>query len=576
MRAADALVKIMEKKGVEYVFGIPGGANMPFYDALRDSDIKSILMRHEQQAAHAAEGYARVKRRPGVCSGTSGPGATNLITGLVDAYMDSSPVVAITGQVVRAFMGTDAFQEADIVGLVLPHIKYAVTVKDPQRVLQEFVNAYNIAAHHRPGPTLLDLPRDVFMEEVEENYDIQPEPLFNRPLPEPDIESIKQAAKLIAEAEKPVLLVGGGAVYSMAGKEILELAEHIAAPIVTTTMGKGAVPEDHPLVLGVVGMHGRVEADLAIVESDLVICIGSRLSDRAIGPAKEFEKNRKTIHIDIDVSEFGKNVRPTVSLPGDARKVLAELVEYTKAIVARRPECQLAKKLREIGEAYEEYMMAMDDGRVLHSWKVVSLLTDAVPPDTIVSTGVGQHQMWAQLFWKNRTPGTWLTSGGLGTMGFGLPAAFGAKAAAPDRIVMNLDGDGSFLMTCQTLACVADYELPVITVIFDNRSLGMVKQWQDMFYNKRYKDVEYNDRTDLVKLSEAFGVEAVRVESYDELLKAVMRAVRTNSALTVDVPVDTGELVFPMVPPGRWLEDVKLPPGFDLSQRIVAAGRMST
>ncbi len=576
MRAADALVKIMEKKGVEYVFGIPGGANMPFYDALRDSDIKSILMRHEQQAAHAAEGYARVKRRPGVCSGTSGPGATNLITGLVDAYMDSSPVVAITGQVVRAFMGTDAFQEADIVGLVLPHIKYAVTVKDPQRVLQEFVNAYNIAAHHRPGPTLLDLPRDVFMEEVEENYDIQPEPLFNRPLPEPDIESIKQAAKLIAEAEKPVLLVGGGAVYSMAGKEILELAEHIAAPIVTTTMGKGAVPEDHPLVLGVVGMHGRVEADLAIVESDLVICIGSRLSDRAIGPAKEFEKNRKTIHIDIDVSEFGKNVRPTVSLPGDARKVLGELVEYTKAIVARRPECQLAKKLREIGEAYEEYMMAMDDGRVLHSWKVVSLLTDAVPPDTIVSTGVGQHQMWAQLFWKNRTPGTWLTSGGLGTMGFGLPAAFGAKAAAPDRIVMNLDGDGSFLMTCQTLACVADYELPVITVIFDNRSLGMVKQWQDMFYNKRYKDVEYNDRTDLVKLSEAFGVEAVRVESYDELLKAVMRAVRTNSALTVDVPVDTGELVFPMVPPGRWLEDVKLPPGFDLSQRIVAAGRMST
>lgn len=576
MRAADALVKIMEKKGVEYVFGIPGGANMPFYDALRDSDIKSILMRHEQQAAHAAEGYARVKRRPGVCSGTSGPGATNLITGLVDAYMDSSPVVAITGQVVRAFMGTDAFQEADIVGLVLPHIKYAVTVKDPQRVLQEFVNAYNIAAHHRPGPTLLDLPRDVFMEEVEENYDIQPEPLFNRPLPEPDIESIKQAAKLIAEAEKPVLLVGGGAVYSMAGKEILELAEHIAAPIVTTTMGKGAVPEDHPLVLGVVGMHGRVEADLAIVESDLVICIGSRLSDRAIGPAREFEKNRKTIHIDIDVSEFGKNVRPTVSLPGDARKVLAELVEYTKAIVARRPECQLAKKLREIGEAYEEYMMAMDDGRVLHSWKVVSLLTDAVPPDTIVSTGVGQHQMWAQLFWKNRTPGTWLTSGGLGTMGFGLPAAFGAKAAAPDRIVMNLDGDGSFLMTCQTLACVADYELPVITVIFDNRSLGMVKQWQDMFYNKRYKDVEYNDRTDLVKLSEAFGVEAVRVESYDELLKAVMRAVRTNSALTVDVPVDTGELVFPMVPPGRWLEDVKLPPGFDLSQRMVAAGRMST
>ncbi|MEM1952174.1 MAG: biosynthetic-type acetolactate synthase large subunit [Candidatus Caldarchaeum sp.] len=573
MRAADALVKAMEKRGVEYVFGIPGGANMPFYDALKDSDIRSVLVRHEQQAVHAAEGYARVKGRPGVCSGTSGPGATNLITGLVDAYMDSTPVVAITGQVVRAFMGTDAFQEADIVGLVLPHIKYAVTVKDPHRVVQEFVNAYSIAANLRPGPTLIDLPRDVQLEEVENQIDVKPEPLFAKPLPEPDIESIKRAATLIAESEKPVVLVGGGGVYSMAGREILELAEHIAAPIVLTTMGKGAVPEDHPLVLGVVGMHGRVEADLAVIESDLVICVGTRLSDRAIGPAKDFEKNRKIIHIDIDTSEFGKNVKPTVSLPGDCRRVLAELVEYTKHVVAKRPESMLAKKLREIGQAYDEYMMSLDDGTILHSWKVVSLLTDALPPDTIVTTGVGQHQMWAQLFWKNRVPRTWITSGGLGTMGFGLPAAFGAKAAAPDRVVVDLDGDGSFLMTCQTLACVADYDLPVITVIFDNRSLGMVKQWQDMFYNKRYKDVEYNDRTDLVKLSEAFGVEAVRVESYDELLKVVTRAARTNTALTVDVPVDVGELVFPMVPPGKWLEDVKLPPGFDLSQRVVAAGK---
>ncbi|MDW7978052.1 MAG: thiamine pyrophosphate-binding protein, partial [Candidatus Caldarchaeum sp.] len=436
MRAADALVNEMMRRGVEVIFGIPGGANMPFYDALKDSEIKSILVRHEQHAVHAAEGYARVKGRPGVCSGTSGPGATNLITGLVDAYMDSIPVLAITGQVVRSFMGTDAFQEADIVGLVLPHIKYAITVKDPNRLVQEFVNAYSIANNHRPGPTLIDLPRDVLIEEVDDNLEgITPEPDFAKPLPEPDIDSIKQAAKLIAESQKPVILVGGGAAYSMAGSEILELAQHIAAPIVETTMGKGVVPEDHPLVLGVVGMHGRVEADLAVIESDLIICVGTRLSDRAIGPAKDFEKGRKIIHIDIDISEFGKNVKPTVSLPGDARRVLAELVEYTKHLVAKRPESMLAKKLREIGQAYEEYMMSMDDGKVLHSWKVISLLTDALPADTIVSTGVGQHQMWAQLFWKNRTPGTWLTSGGLGTMGFGLPAAFGAKAAAPDRVV---------------------------------------------------------------------------------------------------------------------------------------------
>ncbi|MEM2973360.1 MAG: biosynthetic-type acetolactate synthase large subunit [Candidatus Caldarchaeum sp.] len=574
MRAADALVNEMARRGVEVVFGIPGGASMPFYDALKDSDIKSILVRHEQQAVHAAEGYARIKRRPGVCSGTSGPGATNLITGLVDAYMDSIPVLAVTGQVVRSFMGTDAFQEADIVGLVLPHIKYAITVKDPNRLAQEFVNAYTVSMNGRYGPTLLDIPRDVMTEDVKTAEDIQPEPLFNRPPPEPDIDSIKQAAKLVVDSEKPVILVGGGAVYSTAGREILQLAEHIAAPIVTTTMGKGAVPEDHPLVLGVVGMHGRVEADLAIIESDLVICVGTRLSDRAIGPAKEFEKGRKVIHIDLDLSEFGKNVRPSISLPGDARKVLAELVEYIKHLIPRRPESKLAQKLHDIGSAYEEYMMAMDDGKVLHSWKVVSILNEILPHDTIITTGVGQHQMWAQLFWKTRTPGSWITSGGLGTMGFGLPAAFGAKVAAPDRVVVDLDGDGSFLMTCQTLACVTDYECPVITVIFDNRSLGMVKQWQDMFYSKRYKDVEYNDRTDLLKLSEAFGVEAFRAETYEELSNIVRRAVRTNSAATIDVPVDKGELVFPMVPPGKWLQDVKLPPGFDLTQQMINVSRI--
>ncbi len=574
MRAADALVKEMERRGVEIIFGIPGGANMPFYDALRDSEIKSILVRHEQHAVHAAEGYARIKRRPGICSGTSGPGATNLVTGLVDAYMDSTPVIAITGQVVRSFMGTDAFQEADIVGLVLPHIKYAITVKDPRRLVQEFVNVYSISVNRRPGPALLDIPRDVMTEDVRVDEDIHPEPMFNQPLPEPDIEAVKEAAKLIVESEKPVILVGGGAVFSMAGREVLDLAEHIAAPIVTTTMGKGAVPEDHPLVLGVVGMHGRVEADLAVIESDLVMCVGTRLSDRAIGPPRDFEKGRKIIHIDMDVSEFGKNVTPTICLPGDARKVLAELVEYVKYLVVKRPSCPLAAKLREIGNAYDEYMMAMDDGAVIHSWKAIAMLNEILPADTIVSTGVGQHQMWAQLFWKTRAPGSWLTSGGLGTMGFGLPAALGAKAAAPERVVVDLDGDGSFLMTCQTLACVADYELPVITVIFDNRSLGMVKQWQEMFYSKRYKDVEYNDRTDLVKLSESFGVEAYRVEEYGELLNVVKRAVRTNTALTVDVPVDRGELVFPMVPPGKWLQEVKLPPGFDLTQHIVNVSKM--
>lgn len=540
---------------------------MPFYDALYDSDIKSYLMRHEQHAAHAAEGYAHVARKTGVCSGTSGPGATNLITGLVDAWMDSVPVLAITGQVVRAFMGTDAFQEADIVGMVLPHTKYAITVMDSHRLVQEFVNAYTVAMTGRPGPTLLDIPRDVMHEEIDDKEDVKPEPIFVQTPPEPDVHSIMEAARLITEAEKPVILSGGGVIFSGATNEVLELAEFINAPVVTTTPGKSSVPEDHPLVLGVVGMHGRVEADMAIVDSDLVICVGTRLSDRAIGPPTEFEKNRKIIHIDIDASEFGKNVKPTISLPGDAKQILRDLIDYLKHIASKRPKSPLMSRFKEIGEAYDEFMLEQGATKIT-SWRAIWLLNKILPPDTIITTGVGQHQMWAQLFWKCKTPGSFISSSGLGTMGFGLPAAFGAKAAAPDRPVVNLDGDGSFLMTCQTLACISDYNLPVITVIFDNRSLGMVRQWQNMFYKQRYKDVEYTDRTDLVKLSESFGVEGFRVESYEELEKVIKRAVKENTAVTIDLPVGREEMVFPMVPPGKWLSEVKLPPGLELYGKV--------
>jgi len=569
MRNVDLLVRQMKRVGVDAIFGIPGGANMPFYDALYDADIQSFLMRHEQQAVHAAEGYARAKGRTGVCSSTSGPGATNLITGLVDAYMDSVPVLAITGQVVRSFMGTDAFQEADIVGMVLPHIKYAITVKDSRRLVQEFVNAYTITMNGRPGPALLDIPRDVMHEEIElDGEEILPEPRFYQKPPEPDMRSVAEAAKLIVEAERPVILSGGGVISSGASKEVLELAEHIAAPIVTTTPGKSSVPETHPLVLGVVGMHGRVEADLAVMDADLVVCVGSRLSDRAVGPAKEFEKHRKIVHIDIDASEFGKNVRPTIALKGDAKQILCELIAYLKHIAAKRPESNMIRRLKEIGAAYDEYMMSEGERPRLTSWRVIALLNKELPPNTIVTTGVGQHQMWVQLFWKSRSPGSFITSGGLGTMGFGLPAAFGAKAAAPDRPVVNLDGDGSFLMTCQTLACIKDYNLPVISVIFDNRALGMVRQWQNMFYQRRFKDVDYTDTTDLVKLSEAFGVEAIRVDTYEGISAAVRRAVRNNEAITIDVPTDRDEMVFPMVPPGKWLAEVKLPPGFEVYDKI--------
>lgn len=551
----------MEALGVEAVFGIPGGANLPFYDALVDSDIRSYLMRHEQQATHAAEGYARVKKRPGIASGTSGPGATNLITGIVNAAMDSAPLVAITGQVTRPFMGTDAFQESDIVGMVLPHVKYATTVLRSERLSQEFVNAYFCASSPRAGPVLIDVPRDVLQEEVGEELKLEPEPGFVRTLSEPSGEAVMRALELIERSRKPLILVGGGVWYSNATNEVLELSERISAPIVTTTPGKTSVPEDHPNVLGVVGMHGRVEANLAVVEADLVIAIGTRLSDRAIGPAKEFRKAKSLIHIDIDLSENAKVVKPDVFIHSDCRIAVEALLRGVKTLRSDF-DPDWVRRLKEVGAVYDEYMLSQDDSGSLSSWKIVKLLRDEAPRSAIVTTGVGQHQMWAQLFYKVFEPGTFITSAGLGTMGFGLPAAFGAKVAAPNRVVLNLDGDGSFLMTCQTLANVAENDVPVITVIFDNRSLGMVRQWQDLFYRRRYKDVDFTDLTNLVKLSEAFGVEAHFVQDYSDLRAHVRRAIRSDQAIVLDVPVNRDERVFPMVPPGRPLEETIYPPGF--------------
>ncbi|MEN3048007.1 MAG: biosynthetic-type acetolactate synthase large subunit [Candidatus Caldarchaeales archaeon] len=561
MNAAKKLVRAMEELGVEAVFGIPGGANLPFYDALLDSEIRSYLMRHEQQAAHAAEGYARVKRRPGIASATSGPGATNLITGLVNASMDSAPLVAVTGQVTRPFMGTDAFQESDIVSMVLPHVKYATTVLRPERLSVEFANAYFCATSPRAGPTLVDVPRDVFQEEVSEELTVEPEPGFARTPPEPSEEAVSRAAELIARSRRPLILVGGGVWSSGATDEVLELSGRIVAPVVTTTPGKTSVPEDHPNVLGVVGMHGRVEANLAMVEADLVIAVGTRLSDRAIGPAGEFRKGKSLIHVDVDSSENSKVVKPDVFVQADCRAALRSLL---RALRSGRSNVDPGwiPRLKGVGAAYDEYMLSQEDSGALYSWKVVKLLRDELPRSAIVTTGVGQHQMWAQLFYRVLEPGTFITSAGLGTMGFGLPAAFGAKVAAPNRVVVNLDGDGSFLMTCQTLANVAENDVPVITVIFDNRSLGMVRQWQDLFYRRRYKDVDFTDITNLVKLSEAFGVEAHFVQDYGELVSHVRRAVRSEQAVVLDVPVSRDEKVFPMVPPGRPLEETIYPPGF--------------
>lgn len=577
MKASDALVRKMEELGVEIVFGIPGGANLPFYDSLYDSNIRSVLTKHEQHAAHAAEGYARVKKRPGIALGTSGPGATNLITGLVNAAMDSAPLVAITGQVVRSFMGTDAFQEADIVGMVLPHIKYASVVLDSSKLIKEFVNAYLCAISGRPGPTLLDLPRDVQQEDIGEldEQDDTVEERFIKPSPPLSEEAIRKAADLIGSAKRVCILVGGGVHYSDATREVLRLAEMLSAAVIATTPGKTAVDEGHPNVLGVVGMHGRFESNLAVIDADLVLCVGTRLSDRAIGPPSEFRKNRKIIHIDVDWSEIGKNVVPDIGIVSDAKTALLRLIDALSTISLAPKDPTWVTGLKEIGRSFDEYMFGQADRERLSSWKVVKVIRDELPKSAIVTTGVGQHQMWAQLYYKVLEPGTFITSAGLGTMGFGLPAAMGAKAAAQDRIVLNMDGDGSFLMTCQALGTIVEYDFPVISVIFDNRALGMVRQWQDLFYKKRFKDVDIEDRTNLVKLAESFGVEGVFVDSYEELRAVLRRAIRNDEAIVIDVPIDKDEKVFPMVPPGKWLADVILPPGYSayVEEKTVSAAK---
>jgi len=565
VKASSALVRKMEELEVEVVFGIPGGANLPLYDSIYDSGIKSILVKHEQHAVHAAEGYARVRMRPGIALATSGPGATNLITGIVNAAMDSAPLVAITGQVVKSFMGTDAFQEADIVDMVLPHVKYATVVLDSSRLVKEFVNAYHCAVTGRPGPTLIDIPRDVQQEDVGE-YELLDEELedrFVRKAPYPDEELFARAAGLIASAKRICILVGGGVYFSGASQEVLRLAELVNGAVIATTPGKTALDESHPNVMGVVGMHGRLEANLAVIDADLVVCVGTRLSDRAIGPANEFRRHRKIIHIDIDGSEIGKNVIPDVGIVCDARVALRRLIDALSTTSFEPKDGGWVVSLKEIGASFDEYMFQQPDGGRLSSWRVVKTIREELPRSAIVTTGVGQHQMWAQLFYKVLEPGTFITSAGLGTMGFGLPAAMGAKAAAPERVVLDMDGDGSFLMTCQALGTIVEYDLPVITVIFDNRALGMVRQWQDLFYRKRFKDVDIEDRTNIVKLSEAFGVEGVFVESYEHLRSTLRRAVRNMEAVVIDVPIEKDEKVFPMVPPGKWLADVILPPGFN-------------
>jgi acetolactate synthase-1/2/3 large subunit len=560
----------MRRVGVRHLFGIPGGSIMPLYDALYDADdIKHFLFKHEQGAIHAADAYARITRKPGVVLVTSGPGATNLVTGIANAYMDSSPVVAISGQVPTAILGRDGFQETDIVGVTFPITKLSMLVKSPDDVARSFVTGYMVATEGRPGPVLIDIPRDVQLGLAVPDYRPKIAPRASNGEPDPGV--IGKALKILVNAERPALLVGGGLCWSGAWDEATAIAETLWAPIVSTFPGKNCVPNDHPLYMGPAGMHGRLEADAALANADVVLAVGTRFSDRTVGRFREM--NAKTvIHIDIDPSEINKNVKASIGIVADAKKALRKMLELLPSIAMNEVERGRGARggfiewLRDIRRRFEDHMARKaDEMKPFAPWKVLKTLRRVVPPSTIVTTGVGSHQMWCELHWDVYIPGTFITSAGLGTMGFGLPAAIGAKIAAGNRPVMLIDGDGSFQMTMNNLSLVRDYGLPIISVILDNRALMLVKQWQIYMYSRRIIATEFTSNPDFIKIADAYGITGYRPSTYDEIEGIVRRAVRNDEPVIIDVTLDREkDIVLPWVKPGEWLANAIPPEGLEV------------
>jgi len=551
---AEILVEALKREKVDKIFGIPGGAVLTLYDVLADSGIRHVLMRHEQAAAHAADGYARALGRAGVCIATSGPGATNLVTGIATAYMDSSPVVAITGQVPRSMIGRNSFQEIDTASIMTAITKFVAQVMSAKDIPRIVRTAFSVALSDRPGPVLIDLPADV-QKEVVKKLDSSPTSIgAGSTKTELNLLQIKKVAEVLLRAERPIMLCGGGVIATNASNEVIELAEYLMSPVATTLMGKGAIPENHPLSLGTVGMHGRAEASKAITEADVILAVGVRFSDRTTGRFDEFGKDALIIHVDIDESEINKNVKASLSIVGNAKDFLRELVRTVKELVPRRSEYPWLKKVLELKEKFKHVYER--EGRGLEPWKLLKILRDLMPPNGILTTGVGQHQMWAALYYEVLMPRTFITSGGLGTMGFGLPAAIGAKAARPDVPVVCVDGDGSFMMTCQNLVTAVAENIPVVVIIFNNLSLGMVRQWQDLFYGKKFVATDLSPAPNYPKLAEAFGAEGLRVGNYEEFRSAIQKALASDYPTVIEVPVHPDEKVFPMIPPGRSLKEV--------------------
>ena len=563
-------MKALENEGVDILFGLPGGAILPVYDPLIDSSIRHVLVRHEQGAGHMAEGYAHATGRPGVAMVTSGPAATNIVTPLCDAYMDSIPMVVVTGQVPYAAIGTDAFQECDTTGITMSVTKHNYLVTEAADIPQVIHDAFYIATTGRPGPVLVDIPKDIVdpnnprsaMEWYTPDSHDLPGYLPNQA---GDAELIRQAAKLICEAERPVLYTGGGILKSRGAEALLELAELTGIHVVTTLMNRGGFPDDHPLCLGMPGMHGNYTAVTAMQESDLLIALGARFDDRVTGKVGEFAPLAKIIHVDIDSAELGKVRRPDVAIQGDCRVVIEELVKALKEMGGNEAQPDRNQWRSRISGWQERFPLTYEQSKgdeLLKPQYVLEQLRDSTPSDTIVASGVGQHQMWTSQYWKFNHPYTWVNSGGLGTMGFAIPAAIGAKAGRPDRMVWAVDGDGCFQMTAQELVTAATEGFPIKVALINNAYLGMVRQWQEMFYEERYSEVYLTrDVPDYKMWAEALGCVGLRVESPEEVGPAIAQANEIDDQpVVVEFRCEAEENVFPMVPAGMSNSDVVVDP----------------
>lgn len=555
MTGAKALIHALEKEGVDVIFGLPGGANLPIYDALVGANFRHVLVRHEQSAAHMADGYARIKRKSGVCFATSGPGATNLITGVATAYADSIPMVAVTGQVPLSMIGKDAFQETDIIGVANPCTKYAFQPRAATEIPEMVKKSFYIAESGRPGPVLLDIPKDVQQATAEMKFPDLIKVRGYNPVVDADLSEVGKAIDLILKAERPIIMAGGGVILSGAFAELQALAELMMIPVVTTFKGKGAFPENHTLAMGPIGMHGHPEANKIIIEADCIIAIGARFSDRSVGRFDEFGKGMSIIHMDIDPAEIGKNKSVDVAIVGDVKSSLRTLVKMLmKKAAKREADNPWLKRRKELIQYYQETIK--DYAREITAKKSLKKLREILPAKAIATTEVGQCQMWASLHFDVISPGTFFSSTGLGTMGFGFPASIGAKAAKPDVPVVDIAGDGSFNMTENSLAVSVLEKLPVIVFLMNNYMLGMVAQWQRTFYNRRYSGVHQHQCPDYVKIAEAYGAQGIRVGSMSELEKAIKSATKSDVATVIDIPIDPDEDVYPFVAPGTALKDM--------------------